>query len=132
MECFFFFSFVFFDHIGKSLVKHAPLCAIRCPLVILSPFSAMCLADDVTGFSAMHGCRRIVGVISGLWSSRSRRTSPLACLCLYFLARFNRFPRLLDTSIGYFLYFRTAIHSVTRIHCFSLKWLIPRVPIKGS
>ena len=58
---------VVFDEIGQNLVKHVPFCAIdqmSPPSWHPSRFSAMCIADDVTGRSVTHGGRRIVGVVA--------------------------------------------------------------------
>ena len=94
-----------FDQIGKNLVNYLPLCAVRCPLPvgILSPFSAMCMADDVTGLIVMHGGTRIVGVVASCKVEAVEHDLELVLIS----ARFYRFPRLLDTPIGYFLYFRS-------------------------
>ena len=118
-----------FDKIGKNLVKHVALCAIRCPLSvgILSSFSAMCIADDVAGLSVMHGGRRIVGVVASGQVEAVEHHLELVLIS----ARFYRFPRLLDTPIGYFLYFRSNPLNYSE-PLLLLKWLIPRVPIKWS
>ena len=89
--------------ISSSMFPSAP--SIRCPLPVgtLSPFSAMCIADDVTGLSVTHGGRRIVGVVASGQVQAVEHHLELVLIS----ARFYRFPRLLDTPIGYFLYFRS-------------------------
>ena len=66
-------------------------------------FIPMCIADDVTGLSVMHGGRRIVGLVASCQVEAVEHHLELVLIC----ARFYLFPRLLDTPIGYFLYFRS-------------------------
>ena len=63
----------------------------------------MCIADDVTGLSVTHGGRRIVGVVASGQVQAVEHHLELFLIS----ARFYRFPRPLDTPIGYFLYFRS-------------------------
>ena len=112
------------DNICKYLVEHIALCPSRGSLLVyfLHSLCPVSNVDDVPGFSVMDSGRRVIAVVP------MSEVKPI----VYYLQMILilALPIISRSSTLYLAIFSTSgtIHSITRIHCFSLKWPVPRVP----